>query len=316
VKICVFEDEAQRWLEPLTSVRPVWELLHGPTNLLSGILRSFPAEELALWCRASLADIVRERNPGTPVNEPLDGEWLLLNGRLMRGGEEVASDPGPWAVFNGDELGLARAVLEDEVPDETGSPKDGVLASLPRVSADTGLVRYLWELVEACPGAISTEISLRGLAGERRGTVEQGVVLFEGEGIALSRGAIVGAGAVIDARPGPVWIDEDARVGPLAVVEGPFYLGRRSVLNASSRVRGGCVFGPGVKAGGEIEKGGAWRGRGGHRETEGRPAHGGSLHHGDRNTVHDRYGGGRGFESLRGRSDAETRQAFFLGDEE
>ncbi len=253
MRICVFEDAAQSWLDPLTATRPVWDLLHGPASLLSRILATFHAGELALWCRPSLADVVRERHQNTPVNEPLEGEWFLVNGRWMSGGEELTRRPGEWAVVREGVTAMARVVLKGEVPDTTGAPGGVTLASLPGASADITVLRYLWELVEACPAAVSAEISRRGLAGERSGTAEQGVVLLGGEGIALSRGALVRAGAVVDARPGPVWIDEGAEVGPLAVVEGPVYIGPGSVVSAGSRVRGGCVFGPGVKVGGEIE---------------------------------------------------------------
>jgi UDP-N-acetylglucosamine diphosphorylase/glucosamine-1-phosphate N-acetyltransferase len=253
MKICIFEDAAARWLEPLSTTRPVWDLMYGPASLFSRILESFPADELALWCRPQLAEVVGERHAHTQVNGPLHGEWLLVNARWLRGGEELARRSGQWVVEQGGLTSLARVVLKGEGPDDAGGTGQVPLGSLTRVPADVTLVRYLWDLVDACPAALSAEASRRGLGGERCGAIEQGAILMGGERITLLRDTVVGAGAVLDARPGAIWINEGATIGPLAVVEGPLYLGRGSVVNAASRLRGGCVLGPGVKVGGEIE---------------------------------------------------------------
>ncbi len=255
MKICVFEDDGSSWLGPVVLTRPVWELLRGPITLLDRIVSELRPDEVALWCRRHLTEVVREESPATSVNEPLHGEWLLVNGRWLgiRADLPIEDERSRWVLESDGAVAAAKVALEGESPEPEGAPPRELLQSLPRVSVHTQLARYPWELVEACPQAIDEEVSKRGIGGRLDGVIEGGAVCLEQGGICLAEGSTVGAGSVLDARRGPIWIDEGSHVGPLTVIEGPFYLGKGSVVNAAARICGGCSFGPGVKVGGEVE---------------------------------------------------------------
>jgi UDP-N-acetylglucosamine diphosphorylase/glucosamine-1-phosphate N-acetyltransferase len=221
--------------------------------MLGRIVETFEPDEVALWCRPYLAEMARTRNPAARVNTPLEGEWVLLNGRWFRGDRDAIEREGQWFIEADGAVAVAKLTMSGESPGQHGEPPGEVLGSLPQVSGDVHLFRYLWELVEVCADEVSASVSRLELGGKLDGHVEPGAVLLDEDSICLAPGSRVGAGAVLDARGGPIWVSRDASIGPLAVIEGPCYLGSQSVVNATARVRGGCAFGSGVRIGGEIE---------------------------------------------------------------
>ena len=82
--VCVFEDEKFGNLLPLVYSRPVFELRCGIGSLLDKIVRAYPEENIYLYCRDYLTEIVKERSP-YPVNEKnfKDEVSLFINGRLL-----------------------------------------------------------------------------------------------------------------------------------------------------------------------------------------------------------------------------------------
>ena len=68
MRVCIFEDGKYDQLYPLTHFRPVWELKCGHTLLYQKILRKL-GDSFALFARDSLTDVLRERHPGTPIND-------------------------------------------------------------------------------------------------------------------------------------------------------------------------------------------------------------------------------------------------------
>jgi UDP-N-acetylglucosamine diphosphorylase/glucosamine-1-phosphate N-acetyltransferase len=58
---------------------------------------------------------------------------------------------------------------------------------------------------------------------------------------------------VIDAEHGPVYIDEEAEIHPFTRIEGPCYIGKKSIL-LGAKCREGMSIGPMCRVGGEVEE--------------------------------------------------------------
>jgi UDP-N-acetylglucosamine diphosphorylase/glucosamine-1-phosphate N-acetyltransferase len=58
---------------------------------------------------------------------------------------------------------------------------------------------------------------------------------------------------VIDASAGPVYLDEEVEVHPFTRIEGPAYVGPKSIL-LGTKLREGCSIGPVCRVGGEVEE--------------------------------------------------------------
>jgi UDP-N-acetylglucosamine diphosphorylase/glucosamine-1-phosphate N-acetyltransferase len=58
---------------------------------------------------------------------------------------------------------------------------------------------------------------------------------------------------VLDARQGPIWIDEGVRVQAFTRIEGPSFIGAGTLLFRAN-IRAGCSIGPVCRVGGEVEE--------------------------------------------------------------
>jgi UDP-N-acetylglucosamine diphosphorylase/glucosamine-1-phosphate N-acetyltransferase len=75
-----------------------------------------------------------------------------------------------------------------------------------------------------------------------------------GEDIFIDEGGTVGAGAVLDASEGPIYVGPNATIMPGAVVMGPVSVGAASRVKAGARIYPGTTIGPVCKVGGEVEE--------------------------------------------------------------
>src|SRR5580700_5163052 len=86
MRICVYEDQHVRGLEPLTLTRPAIDLLCGLTTLGEKQAHFFAATAIGHICRPIVAEQIRSRGPHARVNEPA---WLraaptvLVNARWV-----------------------------------------------------------------------------------------------------------------------------------------------------------------------------------------------------------------------------------------
>ena len=86
------------------------------------------------------------------------------------------------------------------------------------------------------------------------GTVEQPHAIRGSRGeVYIAPGAKLHPMVVLDAEAGPIYIDEEVEVQPFTRIEGPCYIGRKSVL-LGAKCRKGNSIGPMCRVGGEIEE--------------------------------------------------------------
>jgi len=69
----------------------------------------------------------------------------------------------------------------------------------------------------------------------------------------VAPGALVHPMVVLDAAGGPIYIDQDADIHPFTRIEGPCYIGKKSIL-LGAKCREGNSIGPVCRVGGEIEE--------------------------------------------------------------
>ena len=82
--------------------------------------------------------------------------------------------------------------------------------------------------------------------------IPEGVTVSGRGNVFLEAGAKIGAGTVINATGGAVYIGTDAEIMEGCLVRGPFALCTRAVLKMGAKVYTGCTIGPGCRVGGEI----------------------------------------------------------------
>jgi UDP-N-acetylglucosamine diphosphorylase/glucosamine-1-phosphate N-acetyltransferase len=272
MRVCLFEDRGAALLEPLTSTRPVFQLLCGHTALGVKQLRHFAPCKAGVLVRPHLAECFRLEQPGTPVN---DLDWLraeptvLVNGRWLPPAGPAAGLSRPGVALAGEEVAYA-VVGADQLAGCSYETLDECLQhwrdSLPCREAGGVLVRHLWDLVQHNPAQLEQDFrQTRVPPGVR--CPERLAVIGPRDHVLVDPAARLDPLVVADTTGGSVVIDRDAVVHAFTRLEGPCYVGPGChVLGA--KLRAGTTLGPECRVGGEVE---------------------GSILHGRSNKYHDGF---------------------------
>lgn len=252
--IVLFEDSRFIDLLPLLYWRTVFELRCGRRTLAERVAARLGRPIDGLWVRDWMSSVAAGRF-AIPVNEPVQPDTVLLNGRWLpaadldfRRGPFVGTVRGRIAYVVCDEKLAARLrpghLLDDEASAELAD-------SVEHDEIDADLVAFPWDLVTRNAEVLARDWSDndRGIAG----TVGPAATLVKPESIHVGAGARIDAGAVLDASAGPIYVADEARVMPQSVILGPASIGHRSVVNPHAYIHGGTSIGPVCKIGGEID---------------------------------------------------------------
>lgn len=256
--IVVYEDAGFANLLPLVYWRGVFDMRLGFDTLLHKARRTWPVAPFQLFVRDYLANITGQMH-GLPVNAPVQGEALFVNGRLLVG--RAFEVPVNTALEINGQVAAVRldAQRASQMNAEVFLDSDrlsAVLAGLPREesqSPDLKLLNWPWNFVHSNAGELMRQFKTQFGKGGIEGHVYQGVYLLNREAIHIGPSAKVLPCVVLDAEEGPIYIGANAKISPHVSVRGPCYIGDDTLIQAGSAVREGTSIGPVCKVGGEVE---------------------------------------------------------------
>ncbi len=253
------ESEPRQCFYPLALSRPIWELRCGMTSLAEKLIARAAPASIAGFLPDYMADVYRETS-SWPVNDPasLSGDDLLLvDARLKVDALEIESG-GPSQV-GVDQEGrcLYVRIAEADLEPLDNSSIESLLASardsLPVVQGPLASWNYIWDLILANAEQLTTDFKAAGRSGIE-GTVEEPLSIRGSRSdVYIAPGALVHPQVVIDAEHGPVYLDEESEVHPFSRIEGPCYVGKKTLL-LGAKCREGNSIGPVCRVGGEIEE--------------------------------------------------------------
>lgn len=260
-KICIFEDQHYRKLLPLVYTRPVYDLRCGILTLREKIQRQYANAEIILHSRTYLAEYLRLTNQGSSVNAMIDDGCLFLNGRLLANSDLTKLLPltgEDTSYVNGDTLVAARVnsgalrLLGGNVPDVL-EPRS--FTNLPQVDVTAKEICYPWDLINNNGSEIVADIALLDSPPSQRikGTVYEGAHLVNRDHIVIGEGSKIKPGVVLDAENGPIVIGANVTVFPNAVIEGPAFVGDRTLIKVGAKIYENTSIGEVCKVGGEVE---------------------------------------------------------------
>jgi len=252
-------EEVRFRFHPLSLSRPLWELRCGMTSLGEKLIAKVGAVDIAQFVAPYMADACRART-GATVNDlaSLAGDDLLVVDPRIRADQFDVEPIGPSHIGLDDEGRVLYARLtRDEAARLPGNDIGQFMAAarerFPSAKSNLPVWGYLWDLVLANPEMIVEDFAAAGRSGID-GKVEKPSTLRGGrKDIYVAPGAIVHPMVVIDADHGPVYIDEGAVIHPFTRIEGPSYIGRKSIL-LGAKCREGNSIGPVCRIGGEVEE--------------------------------------------------------------
>ncbi len=260
MRTIVFEDDGWRRFLPLTALRsllevrcgilPLWE----KTWLATGEKVDFVAFRPEI--RALAEKKYEKKQVPFPACNPAGSDLSLwLNGRLLWTPELIAETrelaAGEALVLPGGTLAAAAAAVEASGSDLSGRLSAAV-TQLREVSWPALEVWY--DLLEFGPAEIGADSERLGLTptADPAGLPEGAHLLGEA-GAYLADGVVIDPGVVFDTRHGPVVVDSGAHLMTGAVLAGPCYIGRESLVKVRAVLSEGCSIGERCKVGGELE---------------------------------------------------------------
>ena len=244
---------------PLVLSRPIWELRCGMTSLSEKLQAKVGTSNVAYFLPDYLAETYRERTD-RPVNDmsSLAGQdVLIVDARVKADTFDVpATGRSEIGLDEQGEVLYAR-ILQNDLKKLAGSDIDALLnaakTSLPTVKSTLPTWQYTWDLMLASPHQITADFAAAGRQGIE-GTIEEpSAIRGNKKDVYIAPGVTIHPMVVIDAEHGPVYLDEGAEIHPFTRIEGPCYIGKKSIL-LGAKCREGNSIGPYCRIGGELEE--------------------------------------------------------------
>ena len=229
----IYENERAHLLAPFSSTHASFEVRCGAFRNIDRIAANIEQDdEICLLVREGIRDLVSERFPSYTVNPQELGPGCYIDGATLI---ESKDDSGSFFI-DGSRLRYNDGKFNEPIASK-GSMK------LKSIS-------YLWEALDHQPAMLSADIDIFDTSQTNK---LDGVSLANAGSIYIDRSAVVSKGSVIDATSGPVIIDSDAFLDIGSLVKGPAYIGKGTIINPGTKVRGNFSTGTRCKIGGEVE---------------------------------------------------------------
>ncbi|MBN1164453.1 MAG: hypothetical protein JXB45_07735 [Candidatus Krumholzibacteriota bacterium] len=122
-----------------------------------------------------------------------------------------------------------------------------------RKPTDFKLISHYWHFIAENGNCLRDDFQknpMRGPAPEA--SLYRGVDLINEEDIIIGAGVEVRSGTVLDASEGPIIIAAGVRIEPNAIIDGPCFIGERSIIRGGAKVGKGTSIGTECRIGGEV----------------------------------------------------------------
>jgi len=259
-KVCIFEGINYKNLLPLVHFRPVYNLRTGILSLREKIERNYPNTPIVLHARDYLKDVVQQNNPSLVVNNFDGNNILFINGRVIakENFSEMIPLKGTDRLYvNGDDIVAAR--ISGSKLKEIKRALHGLLdhesfEGLIKEEVDVQLIKYPWDLIHTNGEQIVNDFKLIDKSKNfENAKVYDGVYLLNKDSIFIGEGTSIKPGVTIDAEDGPVYIGKNVTIYPNAYIQGPCYIGDKSIIKVNAAIYKNTSIGKVCKVGGEIE---------------------------------------------------------------
>ncbi len=245
----LFQDEYKNNLAPFTINHASFEVRCGAYTNIERIMHLMDVnDKLYLIVEPDFCSIIREKYPDSIVNPEVIPEGLCLNGATLWDSDIIEKmDYNHNYSSNGI---LISMYLDEEIAFLEFHQK---LKLSVQVTLDIPVIHfsYLWDAIFAQNDVLNKDTD--EFIANRGGDIHQSVIYDTIESIFIHETAKISAGVILDASKGPIIIDENVFIDIGALVQGPAYIGKNSVVNPGSKLRGNLSLGEMCKVGGELE---------------------------------------------------------------
>lgn len=249
MQLVIFDDDKYSSFYPLSLTRPVSDLRCGILKLRQRLEACFaPEGDTALITEPALVPLFSERHPDWLINAAPEGKKLYLNSRLQVSEEAISlikKMPEDSTLLNGE---MVIAVRSAKTISDFSSVTFG-----SKTQCALPLYESLSDLVHDNARMLVWDFDHYFYDNENFFETERGVTVLHPYNVWIAEGVILSPGVVLDASEGPIVLDTGVKVMPNAVLIGPLYVGKNSLVKVGAKIYGSTSIGPVCKIGGEVE---------------------------------------------------------------
>jgi len=244
---------------PLVLGRPIWELRCGMTSLADKLIAKIEPDNVACFVPDYMAEYYRTQ-VDMPVNDmaTLSGDDLLLVDPTVKASVFAFGSKGTSQIgVNEQDQVIYARIFEKDIEGLIGNSIEEFInsakAKLPGTQCRLPTWEYTWDLVLANGEEITTEFAAAGRNGIEGKVEEPLAIRGSKKDVYVAPGAHIHPMVTLDAEHGPLYIDEAAEIHPFSRIEGPCYIGKKSLL-LGAKCREGNSIGDFCRVGGELEE--------------------------------------------------------------
>lgn len=247
--LVVFDDKQHKSFYPIAQTRSVGDLRCGILKLRQRLEYIFADGDSGLVIEDRLVDLYRERHPDWIVNNPPAGDKLYINSRLIISDEAItaikALTPNQALLKHETILALRTSEYLNwgfQLPSGT-----------ERIQSTLPMYEHIAQLIHDNGRMITWDFEHIFYDEDNFFETEPGVSVLHPYNVWIAEGVDLAPNVVLDASEGPIVIDEGAKVMAGAVLCGPLYVGKKSLIKIAAKIYGSTSIGPVCKVGGEVE---------------------------------------------------------------
>ncbi|MFH1612945.1 MAG: putative sugar nucleotidyl transferase [bacterium] len=265
--ICIFEDDKFSQLFPLVYCRPVFDLKCGILTLEERIKKYYSTASFHIQCRENLVSLQKQKNKAISYNDLKELEnngCLFLNGKILIDQEFVNNVN----IIGPDEIGICQ---EEVVYIRASSELLKKIKNLWKIPLNTelveklkqiikvkeikvNLINYIWDTIKYNSEMLQKDYEFLIGKGKIEGFIDPLATIYgDKKNLYTAKNSRIEAGVVINLTSGPVYLDEDACIRPPSIIDGPCYIGKKTVIDGA-KLRSGNSIGPVCKIAGELEE--------------------------------------------------------------
>jgi len=254
--LVLFEPQNLAPFGPMILLQSVADLRYGVYSNLQRVQKTFPKADIHLWVRPILAEDQRGKYPALSINQDPGDDAVFLNAavpawffpkaleQLTNHDQHAVMKDGMLIAAKSSSIKTFAASFHDRFDD---------LDIIEADQSDQGrLPKWIWDYLDLADQAIEYDLEFWTQEKECLDKFSPGIATL-GEGqIFVHHTAQVSNFIQLDASHGPIVIGADCKIGPFCSLEGPLYIGKRSIIKPSTSIKH-SVIGRVCNIGGEIK---------------------------------------------------------------
>lgn len=256
MRLITFDDGHFANFLPLTFTRSVGDLRCGILKLRQRLESIFGnSESTCIIINTYLEELYTERHPDWIVNRKHPQTGLYINSRVVINEDSIKAIKSlkpRQVLYNGNDL-VAGVFCSDDVDLFQKNCQPIISNMIEIIPTDIGLYQSNADLIHDNARMLVWDFEHYFYDKDNYFDTELGVTVLHPYNIWIAEGVKLSPGVILDASEGPIVLDEDVKIMPNAVLCGPLYIGKKSIVKIGAKIYGNTSIGPVCKVGGEIE---------------------------------------------------------------